>query len=81
MRQDNKTGYAITFTYLGKLGYSLTLWASTLATRNKWLEHIETRQQIVRNRSCVFDLVPASPFMVEQATNQITCAVPFDFGH
>lgn len=81
IRQDAKTGYAITFTYLGKHGYSLTLWASTLAARDKCLEHIELRQQIVRAQSCVFTLVPVSPAPPpEELANTVTCAVPFDAG-
>lgn len=78
-KQDAKTGYAITFTCLGKKGYSLTLWASTVVSREKWFEHIEARQEVLRNRSTVFDIVPLST-MVDIPSNRITCAVPFDFG-
>lgn len=77
LRQDAKSGYALTFTYLGKQGYSLTLWASTLATRDKWIEHIEMRQQRVRQQSCIFDLVPVAP---HGAPVSVSCAVPFDGG-
>ncbi|WFD01264.1 RHO1 GDP-GTP exchange protein 2 [Malassezia yamatoensis] len=78
-KQDAKTGYAITFTYLGKKGYSLTLWASTYVSRSKWFEHIEARQEMMRHRSQVFDTLPVSQ-MPDVAANRITCAVPFDFG-
>lgn len=79
-KQDAKSGYAITFTYLGKQGYSLTLWASTISGRDKWFEHTEARQEIVRQQSRVFDLVPASSLLVDQTNNRIVCAVPFNFG-
>lgn len=78
-KQDAKTGFAITFTYLGKKGYSLTLWATTFVSRTKWFEHIEARQDILRNRSLIFDVVPLSK-MVDSPQSRITCAVPFDFG-
>jgi len=79
-KQDAKSGYAITFTYLGKHGYSLTLWASTLSGRDKWFEHTEARQEIVRGQSRIFDLVPASSLLMDQTNNLIVCAVPFNFG-
>lgn len=79
-KQDAKSGYAITFTYLGKHGYSLTLWASTVSGRDKWFEHTEARQEIVRQQSRIFDLVPASSLLVDQTNNRIVCAVPFNFG-
>ncbi|WFD45329.1 RHO1 GDP-GTP exchange protein 2 [Malassezia psittaci] len=79
VKQDPKTGYAITFTYLGKKGYSLTLWASTYVGRSKWFEHIEARQEMMRHRSQVFDILPVSK-MADVEANRITCAVPFDFG-
>ncbi|WFD06186.1 RHO1 GDP-GTP exchange protein 2 [Malassezia vespertilionis] len=79
-KQDTRNGYAITFTCLGKQGYSLTLWASTLASRTKWMEHIEGRQDLLRKRSNIFDAVPLSAAMLDRPTNHVTCAVPFDFG-
>ncbi|KAI3618403.1 hypothetical protein CBS9595_002766 [Malassezia furfur] len=78
-KQDTKTGFAITFTYLGRKGYSLTLWASTYVSRAKWFEHIEARQAILRERSQIFDVVPLSQ-LLDTLQNRITCAVPFDFG-
>ncbi|KAI3622906.1 ROM2 [Malassezia furfur] len=78
-KQDAKTGFAITFTYLGRKGYSLTLWASTYVSRTKWFEHIEARQAMLRERSQIFDVVPLSQ-LLDTPQNRITCAVPFDFG-
>ncbi|WFD27733.1 RHO1 GDP-GTP exchange protein 2 [Malassezia nana] len=79
-KQDAKSGYAITFTYLGKHGYSLTLWASTLSGRDKWFEHAEARQEIVRQQSCIFDLIPVSSMLMDQGSSRIICGVPFNFG-
>ncbi|CAO1626941.1 unnamed protein product [Sympodiomycopsis kandeliae] len=78
-KQDAKTGYALTFTYLGRKGYTLTLWASTFVGRRKWFEHIETRQDILRQRSNIFDTITLSEsFFV--GPNKVNCSVPFDFG-
>lgn len=78
-KQDAKTGYALTFTYLGRKGYSLTLWASTFVGRRKWFEHIEARQEILRQRSNIFDTITLSEgFFV--GPNKVNCSVPFDFG-
>lgn len=78
-KQDAKTGYALTFTYLGRKGYSLTLWASTFVGRRKWFEHIESRQEILRQRSNIFDTITLSEnFFV--GPNKVNCSVPFDFG-
>lgn len=78
-KQDVKTGYALTFTYLGRKGYSLTLWSSTFVGRRKWFQHIEARQEILRQRSNVFDTITLSEgFFI--GTNKVNCSVPFDFG-
>ncbi|PWN37923.1 CNH-domain-containing protein [Meira miltonrushii] len=78
-KQDQKTGYALTFTYLGRKGYSQTLWASTFVSRMKWFEHIENRQEILRQRSNIFDTITLSEnFFIGPA--RVTCSVPFDFG-
>ena len=78
-KQDPKTGYALTFTYLGRKGYSMTLWASTFVSRQKWFQHIEARQEILRQRSNIFDTITLSDgFFV--GANRVNCSVPFDFG-
>lgn len=78
-KQDPKTGYALTFTYLGRKGYSMTLWASTFVSRRKWFEHIETRQEILRQRSNIFDTITLSESFFT-GPNKVNCSVPFDFG-
>ncbi|KDN52318.1 CNH-domain-containing protein [Tilletiaria anomala UBC 951] len=78
-KQDPKTGYALTFTYLGRKGYSMTLWASTYVSRQKWFQHIETRQEILRQRSNIFDAITLSDGFF-RGVNKVNCSVPFDFG-
>lgn len=78
-KQDAKTGYALTFTYLGRKGYSLTLWASTFVGRKKWFEHIESRQDVLRHRSNIFETMTLSENFFSGPT-KVNCSVPFDFG-
>lgn len=79
-KQDAKTGFPITFAHLGKKGYYITLWAPTVASRSKWFEHVERRQEIQRSRSNIFDVIHLSEPLNETPINRITCAVPFDSG-
>ncbi|KAG8926246.1 RHO1 GDP-GTP exchange protein 2 [Tulasnella sp. 418] len=75
----NKHGYAITFMYLGKKGYVLTLWASTFIGRRKWLEAILKQQEVLRIRSLMFDTVTLSEGFF-YGPNKVNCAVPFNQG-
>ncbi|CAE7134454.1 unnamed protein product [Rhizoctonia solani] len=45
---SQKSGYQLTFSYLGKKGYSLTLWAPTVIARKKWVDHILAQQEAMR---------------------------------
>ncbi|KAG9032105.1 RHO1 GDP-GTP exchange protein 2 [Tulasnella sp. JGI-2019a] len=76
---NNKNGYAITFMHLGRKGYSMTLWASTVIGRKKWLEAIGKQQDAMRKGSMMFDMMPLSEsFFLGQ--NKVNCAVPFNQG-
>lgn len=79
-KQDAKQGYALTLTRLGRNGYTLTLWASTYVARQKWMEHIEVRQDALRARSNLFSALPLSEHFFQSASRRAACAVPFDFG-
>lgn len=50
-----KGGYPITFRYLGRKGYDLTLLADTAAAREVWQEKIVKQQEVMRERSMIFD--------------------------
>ena len=66
----------MTFTHLGRKGYSITLWAATASGQKNWLEKIEQRQNILRERSMVFDTALLSEgYFV--GSNRATCAAPF----
>jgi RHO1 GDP-GTP exchange protein 1/2 len=69
-------GYAMTFTYLGRRGYNITLYAQTWVSRRKWVEHIEAQQKLLRERSMIFSKVVVCEkyFM---GHNKVNCAVSF----
>lgn len=66
----------MTFTHLGRKGYTLTLWSPSWAGRKKWLDKIEQRQAELRDRSLVFDMSVLSEGFFA-GTNRVTCAAPF----
>lgn len=72
----SKQGFPISFTHLGRKGYSLTLWSPSWAGRKKWLDKIEQRQTELRDRSLVFDTSVLSEGFFAN-TNRVTCAAPF----
>lgn len=78
-QQNNKNGYAMVFTHLGRKGYDITLWTSTWVSRKNWLEKIEARQLELRERSLVFDSTVLSEGMFA-GSNRVTCAAPYDAG-
>ncbi|CUA74621.1 Rho1 guanine nucleotide exchange factor 1 [Schizosaccharomyces pombe 972h-] [Rhizoctonia solani] len=80
IRPDSqKSGYQLTFSYLGKKGYSLTLWAPTVIARKKWVDNIVAQQDAMRERSMIFDtyMLSEGVFLDEAKVN---CSVPYDYG-
>ncbi|GAA95551.1 uncharacterized protein L969DRAFT_92682 [Mixia osmundae IAM 14324] len=73
---QSKNGFAVTFTNLGRKGYSITLWSPSWAGRKKWLEKIEQRQTELRERSLIFqpEILTEGFF---SGANKITCAAPY----
>lgn len=72
-------GYPITFKHLGKGGYELTLYASTPISQQKWMEHIESQQRSLRERSNIFVKTILNEGFFSP-TIRVTCAVPLDGG-
>ncbi|CAE6431848.1 unnamed protein product [Rhizoctonia solani] len=80
IRPDSqKSGYQLTLSYLGKKGYSLTLWAPTVIARKKWVDNITAQQNAMRERSMIFDtyMLSEGVFLDEAKVN---CSVPYDYG-
>ncbi|CCM01353.1 uncharacterized protein FIBRA_03403 [Fibroporia radiculosa] len=74
--KDAKGGFSITFVHLGRKYYQMTLFASTYVSQRKWVENIQKQQDLMRERSWVFETVTLSEgFFV--GPNRVTCAAPF----
>ncbi|CDO69776.1 hypothetical protein BN946_scf184766.g21 [Trametes cinnabarina] len=77
--KDTKGGFSITFVHLGRKYYQITLWASTYVSQRKWVEHIQKQQEVMRERSNVFETVTLSEgFFI--GVNKVNCAAPFSQG-
>ncbi|CCA74927.1 probable to GDP/GTP exchange factor Rom2p, partial [Serendipita indica DSM 11827] len=75
---NNPHGFPITFTHLGWRGYTITLWASTFISKKKWLEHIQKQQDLMKERSNLFETVPFAQDFA--GSNRVNCAAPFRGG-
>ena len=74
--KESKGGFSITFVHLGRKYYQMTLWASTYVSQRKWVEHIQKQQDLMRERSTVFETVTLSEgFFL--GPNRVNCAAPF----
>ncbi|OCH85211.1 CNH-domain-containing protein [Obba rivulosa] len=79
IKESSKGGFSITFVHLGRKYYQITLWASTYVSQRKWVEHIQKQQDLMRERSMVFETVTLSEgFFV--GPNRVNCAAPFSYG-
>ncbi|KAL0953720.1 hypothetical protein HGRIS_004910 [Hohenbuehelia grisea] len=79
VKPDAKGQHWITFMHLGRKYYHLTLWANSALSQRKWLENIYKQQQVMRDRSMIFDTVTLSEGFFA-ATNKVNCAAPYNGG-
>ena len=72
---SGKEGFPITFRHIGKGGYDLTLYASTLIQRRKWMENVEEQQEKLRSRGNFYTKTVLSDNFFT-AAHKINCLVP-----
>ncbi|KAJ2317670.1 RHO1 GDP-GTP exchange protein 2, partial [Coemansia sp. RSA 2704] len=58
--QKDKYAYPLQITFLGRNGFTTTLYANKLADRKQWYQSIEQQQQELMERHCKFELVPVA---------------------
>ena len=76
IKNEHRGGFSIHFAHLGRKAYQITLWASTYASQRKWVENIQKQQEVMRERSAIFESVTVSEgFFV--GANKANCAAPF----
>ncbi|KAI8636087.1 CNH domain-containing protein [Parasitella parasitica] len=74
---NGKSGYPISFIHLGRQGSgTTTLYASTLASRRKWVDTIERYRHSIMERSKVFRMTGISD-QVFSAFNRVHCAASY----
>ncbi|KAF2155722.1 citron like protein [Myriangium duriaei CBS 260.36] len=72
-------GYPLTFKRLGKGGYELMLFCTSQIMQTKWMEHIKTQQEKLRERSNVFTKTNINENFFSAAI-RVNCCVPIDGG-
>ncbi|TKX27212.1 Rho1 guanine nucleotide exchange factor 1 [Elsinoe australis] len=70
-------GYPLTFRRLGKGGYELQLFCTSQILQEKWMKHIHTQQEKLRERSNVFTKTNLSENFFSAAI-RVNCCVPID---
>ncbi|KAH9479544.1 Rho1 guanine nucleotide exchange factor 1 [Psilocybe cubensis] len=77
--KGEKGQHWINFIHLGRKFYNLMLWSSSPVTHRKWLEVIYKQQQIMKERSVIFDTVTLSEGFFS-GPNKVNCAAPYSGG-
>lgn len=73
----NKNGYPISFIHLGRQGSgTTTLYASTLASRRKWVDTIERYRYSIMEKSKVFRMIEISGHYFN-SFNKVNCAAAY----
>ncbi|PFH51852.1 hypothetical protein AMATHDRAFT_141795 [Amanita thiersii Skay4041] len=79
VRTEGKGQFWINFIHLGRKYYQMMLWANSAVIHKKWVESIAKQQQVMRERSAIFDTITLSEgFFV--GVNKVNCAAPFSGG-
>lgn len=74
--RDQRGSFSITMVHLGRKFYQITLWASTYVNQRKWVDVITKQQEVMKQRSTVFDTISISEgFFI--GANRVNCAAPF----
>ncbi len=76
----DKQAFPITFKHLGKGGYELPLYASSVTQRKKFIEKVEEQQSKLRERNSNFYTKTILCEGFFNATNRVNCLVPTDGG-
>lgn len=73
---DKKDGFPVTFRHLGKGGYDMTVYATTITQRKKFIEKVEEQQTKLKDRNSNFyqkNIICENFF---NAINRVNCLVP-----
>ncbi|KIM44592.1 hypothetical protein M413DRAFT_442561 [Hebeloma cylindrosporum] len=79
IKHDHKGQHWINFIHLGRKYYNLMLWSTSPMSQKKWLEVIYKQQQVMRERSIIFDTFNLSEGFFS-GPNKVNCAAPYSGG-
>lgn len=71
--------YPISFSYVGRRGYFLTLYGATNSAQDSLISMIEAQQNKLRESNDIFTLKPLAERFFD-ISNRINCLVPYDGG-
>ena len=74
--KSGRPTFPITFTYIGKKGFTLTLYATTQIGREKWVQQINNQKQALCEHP-VFQKDILIQEKIFSGTNKISCAAYF----
>ncbi|KAI7900280.1 CNH domain-containing protein [Cokeromyces recurvatus] len=77
----NKNGYPLSFVHLGKqsTGGPITLYATTAAVRQQWVNKIEEQRKLLVEKHKVFNIKPINERFFS-SFNKVNCTAVFDNG-
>ncbi|CCH47019.1 RHO1 GDP-GTP exchange protein 2 [Wickerhamomyces ciferrii] len=75
----NDTKFPISFAYIGRRGYELTLYGATNSAQESLISIIEQQQNKIREKNDIFTLTPLAERFFD-ISNRINCLAPCDGG-
>jgi len=79
-RETPAKGHPLTFKHLGKGGYEITLFCSTPIQQQKWAEHVDAQQRVLRERNNIFTKSVLNEGYFT-ASIRVNCCVPIGECH
>lgn len=77
LSNNSSLKYPLSFVYVGRRGYVMTLYASKLQEQKKLYEQIERQQLKLKQMHDIFTLTPLTDRFFSSQSNRINCAIPF----
>ncbi|GMM36580.1 Rho family guanine nucleotide exchange factor [Saccharomycopsis crataegensis] len=69
--------YPLSFVYIGRRGYDMTLYSQNFQTQRALYEAVEQQQTKLKKLNDIFTLNPLTERFFNHQTNRINCAIPF----
>lgn len=77
LNNSSNLKYPMSFSYLGRRGYDLTLYATNYQVQRTLYDAIEQHQEKLKKQNDIFTLVPLTDKFFTTQSERINCAIPF----